>query len=107
MQELELEVQQLMAKAEAADSKPLQEGLSIPEEITRREERKAQLQKAREVIEERARQRAQAQQPEYEKKMADRQAKRQMIALQQLPELIRRVGELERKAKRPPAKPQE
>ena len=76
MQELELEVQQLMAKAEAADSKPLQEGLSIPEEITRREERKAQLQKAREGIEERARQRAQAQQPEHEKKVAARQAKR-------------------------------
>lgn len=36
----------------------------------------------------------------------DRQAKRQMIALQQLPELIRRVGELERKAKRPPHKPE-
>jgi UDP-3-O-[3-hydroxymyristoyl] glucosamine N-acyltransferase len=34
----------------------------------------------------------------------DRQAKRQMIALQQLPELIRRVGALERKAKRPPLK---
>ena len=32
----------------------------------------------------------------------DRQAKRQMIALQRLPELIQRVGELERKAKRPP-----
>jgi transposase len=77
IQELEREVQQLMAKAEAADSKPLQEGLSIPEEITRREERQGQLKKAREVIEERARQRAQAQQPEYEKKVADRQAKRQ------------------------------
>jgi hypothetical protein len=55
----------------------LQEGLTIPEEITRREERKAQLQKARAVIEERARQRAQAQQPEYEEKVARRQAKRQ------------------------------
>jgi transposase len=74
---LELEVKQLIAKAEQADSKPLQEGLSIPEEITRREERKAQLQKARTVIEERARQRAQAQQPEYEEKVARRQAKRQ------------------------------
>jgi UDP-3-O-[3-hydroxymyristoyl] glucosamine N-acyltransferase len=28
----------------------------------------------------------------------DRQAKRQMIAMQQLPDLIRRVAELERKA---------
>ncbi|MGO8700051.1 MAG: UDP-3-O-(3-hydroxymyristoyl)glucosamine N-acyltransferase [Limisphaerales bacterium] len=35
----------------------------------------------------------------------DRQAKRQMIALQRLPELIQRVGELERKAKRPPLQP--
>jgi hypothetical protein len=77
VEELEREVKQLIAKAEEADSKPLQEGLSIPEEITRREERKAQLQKARAVIEERARQRAQAQQPEYEEKVAQRQAKRQ------------------------------
>src|SRR5665213_404858 len=77
IEELEGEVKQLIAKAEEADSKPLQEGLSIPEEITRREERKAQLQKARAVIEERARQRAQAQQPEYEEKVAQRQARRQ------------------------------
>ncbi len=77
IEELEREVKELVAKAEEADSKPLQEGLSIPEEITRRQERKAQLQKARAVIEERARQRAQAQQPEYEAKVAQRQAKRQ------------------------------
>ena len=77
VEELEREVKQLIAKAEEADSKPLQEGLSIPEEITRREERKAQLQKARVVIEERARQRVQAQQPEYEEKVAQRQAKHQ------------------------------
>ncbi len=32
----------------------------------------------------------------------DRQAKRQMIALQHLPELLRRVGELERRAKMQP-----
>jgi UDP-3-O-[3-hydroxymyristoyl] glucosamine N-acyltransferase len=31
----------------------------------------------------------------------DRQAKRQMIAVQQLPELIRRVGELERQSRKP------
>jgi hypothetical protein len=51
IEELDREVQQLIAKAEEADSKPLQEGLSIPGEITRREERKAQLQKAPTVIE--------------------------------------------------------
>jgi hypothetical protein len=38
--------------------------------------------------------------------LPDRQAKRQMIALQQLPELIRRVAELERKlAAASPEKP--
>jgi UDP-3-O-[3-hydroxymyristoyl] glucosamine N-acyltransferase len=35
----------------------------------------------------------------------DRQTKRQIIALHQLPELIRRVGELERKLEMPPAPP--
>ena len=34
-----------MAKAEQADSSPLQDGLTIPGEITRRQERKAALEK--------------------------------------------------------------
>src|SRR5579863_1595484 len=55
MEQLDLEVQALIAKAEQADSAPLQEGLSIPAEITRRQERKAALQKARAEIESRAR----------------------------------------------------
>jgi transposase len=76
IQQLDREVEQLMAKAEAADSKPLQEGLSLPEEIARRQERKAQLEQARAEIEARARQRAQEQQPGYEQKVAQRQAQR-------------------------------
>jgi transposase len=36
IEQLELEVQQLLAKAEQADATPLQDGLTIPEEITRR-----------------------------------------------------------------------
>jgi hypothetical protein len=32
-----LEIQELLAKAEQADSAPLQEGLTIPEEIQRRQ----------------------------------------------------------------------
>jgi transposase len=55
---LQQEVAQLLAKAEQADSTPLQDGLTIPAEITRRQDRIAQLQMARAVIEERARQRA-------------------------------------------------
>src|ERR1035441_9268974 len=45
--QLELEVQQLLANAEQADATPLQDGLTIPEEITRRQERKAALAQAR------------------------------------------------------------
>ena len=54
LQQLDLEVKELLAKAEQADRAPLQDGLSIPEEITRRQERKAALQKARTEIEARA-----------------------------------------------------
>ena len=75
--QLELEVQQLLAKAEQADATPLQEGLSIPEEITRRQERKAALARARAEIEARAQARYAAQLAEYEEKAAEREAKKQ------------------------------
>ena len=75
IQELTLEVQQLVQKAETADSTPLQDGLSIPEEIARRQERRTRLEQARRVIEERARDRAQAEQAEYQAKVEARQAK--------------------------------
>ena len=47
MQELDLEIAELLRKAEDADSAPLDDGLSIPEEVQRRQERKAQLARAR------------------------------------------------------------
>ena len=75
IQELNLEVEQRLAKAETADSTPLQDGLSIPAEIARRQERKARLEQARQVIEARARERAQAEALEYEAKLKARQAK--------------------------------
>jgi transposase len=52
--QLELEVAQLLAKAEQADATPLQDGLTLPEEIARRQERKAAIDRARTEIEERA-----------------------------------------------------
>ena len=73
--ELELEVQQLLTKAEQADSTPLQEGLTIPDEIVRRKERKAALAKARAEIEARAHARYAAQLAEHEAKLAERVAK--------------------------------
>ena len=75
--QLELEVKQLMGKAEAADSTPLADGLSVPGEIARRQERKARLEEARRVIEQRAKERAQAQKVEVEQKKAQRQAQRE------------------------------
>lgn len=76
VQQLELEVEALMKKAEEADSRPLEDGLSVPEEIARREDRIERLKRAREVIEQRAKERAMEQRPEYERKIAERQARK-------------------------------
>ena len=73
--QLELEVQQLVAKAEQADATPLEEGLTIPDEIVRRQKRKAALEKARTEIEARAHARYATELAEHEKKMAERQAR--------------------------------
>jgi transposase len=77
IQQLDLEVKELLAKAEQADSTPLQDGLSIPAEITRRQERKAALQKARAEIEARAQARYARELAEHEKKLAERAAKKE------------------------------
>jgi transposase len=77
IEQLELEVQQLLEKAEQTDATPLQEGLTIPEEITRRQERKAALAKARAEIETRAQARYAAEWAEHDKKMAERQARQE------------------------------
>jgi transposase len=73
---LRREVAQLLAKAEQADTTPLQDGLSIPAEITRRRDRLEKLQAARTVIEERACHRAAQEQPSYEAKQTERAARR-------------------------------
>jgi transposase len=75
--QLELEVKQLVAKGEQADSTPLQDGLSIPQEIIRRQERKAALEKARAEIEARAQARYAIQLAEHEEKLAERAAKKE------------------------------
>jgi hypothetical protein len=75
IEQLELEVEQLMRKAEGEDAQPLAEGLRVPEEIERRQARVAALKAARAVIEQRARERAAAERSEYEAKLAARQAR--------------------------------
>jgi transposase len=60
LQQVELEIEQLLAKAEAADTTPLQDGLTIEGELARRHQRKARLAQARAEMEARAFARAQA-----------------------------------------------
>lgn len=69
IEQLDLEVKELLGKAEQADSTPLQDGLTIPEEVQRREQRKAKLAAARAEIEARARARAAAELAEYKEKL--------------------------------------
>jgi transposase len=77
IQQLEVEVQELLAKAEQAESTPLEDGLTIPEEIQRRQERKAKLAAARAQIEARAQARAAAEMVEYKAKLEERAEQRE------------------------------
>jgi transposase len=65
----------LLAKAEDAEGTPLADGLSIPGEIRRREDRIAKLKEAKRVIGERAKERFEGEMAEHEKKLAGREAK--------------------------------
>ena len=73
IERLGAEVEELMQKAEQADAKPLEEGLSIPEEITRRETRIDKLKAARKIIEDRHAEKMKEKQEEYEQRKKDRQ----------------------------------
>ena len=65
----------LMAKAEAADRADLPDGLSIPDELARREDRLAKLAVARTKIEARTKERFEREQAEYQAKLAVREAR--------------------------------
>jgi len=73
---LRREVEQLTAKAEQIDNVPLDDGLSIPDEIVRREDRIKNLKQAREVIEARYEEERVRKQTEYEEKKAAYEQKR-------------------------------
>ena len=77
IEQLELEVKELMERAKQAEAQETKEPLDIPAELGRREKRVAALQQARQVIEERAKELAAAQQAEYEAKQAARQAQQE------------------------------
>jgi transposase len=75
MQLLEDEISQLLAKAEEADSTPLRDGLSIPEEIKRRKDRVTKIKQALHEMEERATERHAGEKAEYEAKLKAREEK--------------------------------
>jgi len=73
--QLQAEVAELMARAEAADQADLPDGMSLPEELARREQRLAEIARARAIIEARAKERHAREQAEYDAKMVAREAK--------------------------------
>jgi transposase len=73
--QLQAEVADLMAKAEAADQADLPDGMSIPAELARREQRLAEIARAKAVIEARAKERHARERAEHDAKMAARAAK--------------------------------
>ena len=73
--QLQAEVADLMAKAEAVDTADIPDGVSIPDELARREERLRKLAEARTKIEARAKERYARELAEHEAKLAARAAK--------------------------------
>lgn len=73
--QLKAEVAELMAKAEGADRADVPDGMSVPQELARREDRLQKLAQARAKIEARARERFEREQAEHEARLAAREAK--------------------------------
>ena len=73
--QLKAEVADLLAMAEAADQADVPDGMSIPEELARREDRLEKLAAARTKIEARAKERYARDLAEHEAKLAAREAK--------------------------------
>jgi len=73
--QLKAEVEQLLRWAEAADQAAIPDGMSVPEELRRREDRLAAIAQAKAEIEARAAERHAREQAAYEQKMAERKAK--------------------------------
>lgn len=73
--QLKAEVQQLLALAEQADGTNIPDGMSLPEELKRREDRLAAIAEAKGKIDARAAERFAREQADYEAKIAAREAK--------------------------------
>jgi hypothetical protein len=76
---LKAEVQEWLALAEEADRRNVPEGVELPEEIKRREDRLAAIAAAKAKIEARAQERIEREQAEFDAKMTRRQAKAEAL----------------------------
>jgi transposase len=74
--QLKAEVAKLLAQAEAADQADVPDGMSIPEELARREARLAAIAAAKAKIEARAKERTAREQADYEAKRARQEGRR-------------------------------
>lgn len=75
--QLKNEVKELFALAESADQTDIPDGMSLPEEIKRREDRLAVMAQAKTKIEARAAERYQREKAAYDEQMARRAAKQE------------------------------
>jgi transposase len=73
--QLEAEVKEMLARAEAADQEPLPKGFSIPKELALREERLAAIRQAKAQIEARAAERDAREKSDFDAKMQAREKK--------------------------------
>ena len=73
--QLKAEVQEMLELAEAADQSSVPDGVNLPDEIKRREDRLAAIAMAKAKIEARAKERYEREKAEYDAKMAGRAAK--------------------------------
>ena len=73
--QLQAEVAELMTVAEAADTADVPDGMSVPEELARRQTRLARIAEAKAAIEARAQERYEREQEEHQAKMKAREDK--------------------------------
>lgn len=90
---LEEQIAELLAKAGAADSAPLEDGLTVPGEIARRRERLEKLREATAVIEARAKERHREELAAFEAKQREREERQKATGNQPRGRALKRPQE--------------
>lgn len=74
-EQIQKQIEELLSLAESADQADIPDGLSLPDELSRREKRLEAIREAKAEIERRAQERHAVEQEEYEVKLAEREKK--------------------------------